>query len=175
MVLGSPQPDFYYGLGNTFSYNNFDLDFFFQGTYGNEVFNSLTQTAFFGRSETTKYAETLNRWTPENPTSDIPRAGAVAALSEIYNNSAMIEDGSHIRLKSLRLGYNIPVDNLGLKGFKAINVYVTGTNLFILSDFRLKDPETSQFDRDQENLSIGFSRGQYPTSRTISAGVKVNF
>jgi TonB-linked SusC/RagA family outer membrane protein len=175
VVLGSPQPDFYFGLGNTLSYKNIELDFFFQGTYGNEVFNSLTQTAFFGRSETTKYAETVNRWTPENPTSDIPRAGAVAALSEIYNNSAMIEDGSHIRLKSLRLGYNIPVDNLGLKGFKGINVYVTGTNLFILSDFRLKDPETSQFDRDQENLSIGFSRGQYPTSRTISAGVRVNF
>ncbi|HET8737886.1 MAG TPA: SusC/RagA family TonB-linked outer membrane protein, partial [Pricia sp.] len=175
IVLGSPQPDFYFGIGNTLSYKNLSLDFFFQGTSGNEVFNSLTQTAYFGRSETTKYKETLDRWTPDNPNSDIPRAGSVAALSEIFNNSVMIEDGSHIRLKSLRLGYNVPVDKMGLKGVKGINLYLTGTNLFVLSDFRLKDPETSQFDKNSENLSFGFSRGQYPTSRTISLGTKIDF
>ncbi len=178
VVLGSPQPDFYYGIGNTLSYKNIDLDFFIQGTSGNEVFNSLTQTAYFGRSETTKYKETLNRWTPENPNSDIPRAGSVAALSEVFNNSVMIEDGSHLRLKSLRLAYNVPVDKLGLKSFKGINVYVVGTNLFVLSDFRLKDPETSQFDgfgENQSNLTTGFSRGQYPSSRTISIGTKIQF
>ncbi|MDT7829329.1 TonB-dependent receptor [Pricia sp. S334] len=178
VVLGSPQPDFYFGIGNTLSYKNIDLDFFFQGTSGNEVFNSLTQTAYFGRSETTKYKETLNRWTPDNPDSDIPRAGAVAALSEIFNNSVMIEDASHIRLKSLRLGYNVPVEKMGLKGIKGINIYAVGTNLFVLSDFRLKDPETSQFDGDSEqesNLTTGFSRGQYPSSRTISVGTQINF
>ena len=178
VVLGSPQPDFYFGFGNTFSYKNIDLDFFFQGTSGNEVFNSLTQTAYFGRSETTKYKETLNRWTPDNPNSDIPRAGAVAALSEIFNNSVMIEDASHIRLKSLRLGYNVPVDKMGLNGIKGINIYAVGTNLFVLSDFRLKDPETSQYDGDREeenNLTSGFSRGQYPSSRTISVGTKIDF
>ena len=177
-VLGSPQPDFYYGIGNSMSFKNFDLDFFFQGTYGNEVFNSLTQTAFFGRSELTKYKETLNRWSPSNPNSDIPRAGAVASLSEIYNNSQMIEDGSHIRLKSLRLAYNIPVNVIGLKTFKAIQVYLVGANLFVISDFKLKDPETSQYNgtgENQTNLTTGFSRGQYPTSRTVSIGTRIQF
>ncbi|UCS91714.1 TonB-dependent receptor [Echinicola marina] len=172
IVLGSPQPDFYFGIGNTFSIGNFDLDFFFQGTYGNEVFNSLTQTALFGRPETTKYAETLDRWTPENPTSDIPRAGSVAALSEVYNNSAMIEDGSHIRLKSLRVAYNFPMETSKLGG---LTVYITGNNLFVLSDFRLKDPETSQYGRNSDNLSMGFSQGQYPTSRTVAIGAKIDF
>ncbi|WP_186755112.1 SusC/RagA family TonB-linked outer membrane protein [Echinicola salinicaeni] len=172
IVLGSPQPDFYFGIGNTFSIGNFDLDFFFQGTYGNEVFNSLTQTALFGRPETTKYAETLDRWTPENPTSDIPRAGTVAALSEVYNNSAMIEDGSHIRLKSLRMAYNFPMETSKLGG---LTVYITGNNLFVLSDFRLKDPETSQYGRNSDNLSMGFSQGQYPTSRTVAIGAKIDF
>lgn len=175
IVLGSPQPDFYFGIGNTFTFNKFELDIFFQGTQGNEVFNSLTQTALFGRPETTKYKETLNRWTPENPTSDIPRAGTVAALSEVYNNSAMIEDGSHIRLKSLRFGYTFSGEQLGLRGVQGINVYITGSNLFVLSDFRLKDPETSQFGRNSDNLSFGFSRGQYPSSRIISVGARVDF
>ncbi|WP_215223962.1 SusC/RagA family TonB-linked outer membrane protein [Echinicola shivajiensis] len=172
IVLGSPQPDFYFGIGNTFKIGNFDLDFFFQGTYGNEVFNSLTQTALFGRPETTKYAETLDRWTPDNPTSDIPRAGSVAALSEVYNNSAMIEDGSHIRLKSLRVAYNFPMEASKLGG---LTVYLTGNNLFVISDFRLKDPETSQYGRNSDNLSMGFSQGQYPTSRTVAIGAKIDF
>lgn len=172
IVLGSPQPDFYYGFGNSMRMGNFTLDFFFQGTYGNEVFNSLTQTAFFGRSETTKYAETLNRWTPENPTSDIPRAGSVAALSEIYNNSEMIEDGSHIRLKNFRFGYNVPLKTDKIRG---LSVYLTGNNLFVISSFRLKDPETSQYGRQSDNLSMGFSSGQYPTSRTVAIGAKIDF
>ena len=177
-VLGSPQPDFYYGIGNSISFENFDLDFFFQGTYGNEVFNSLTQTAYFGRAELTKYKETLNRWSPTNSNSDIPRAGSVASLSEIYNNSVMIEDGSHIRLKSLRLAYNIPVNDLGLKTFKAIQVYLVGANLFVISDFRLKDPETSQYsgtNDNETNLTTGFSNGQYPTASTISIGTRIQF
>ncbi|MDF9798980.1 TonB-linked SusC/RagA family outer membrane protein [Catalinimonas alkaloidigena] len=170
IVLGSPQPDFIYGFQNTVSYGNWSLDFFFQGTYGNEVFNSLTQTAFFGRAERTKYAETLDRWTPENPDSDIPRAGAVAALSEIKNNSEMIEDGTHMRLKNLKLTYNLPVERWGLNGFKSISVYFTGTNLFVLSDFRLNDPETSMFGRD--NVALGFSQGEYPSARILSLGIK---
>ena len=138
IVLGSPQPDFYFGLGNTVSYKNLELDFFIQGTSGNEVFNSLTQVGFFGRSENNKYAETLNRWTPENPTSDIPRAGAIAALSEIPSNSEFIEDGSHLRLKSIKLTYNLPVERMGLDALKKLSVYFSGSNLFVLSDFRLK-------------------------------------
>ena len=171
IVLGSPQPDFIYGFQNSFSYKNWSLDFFIQGTSGNEIFNSLTQTAFFGRAERTKYAETLNRWTPDNPGSDIPRAGAVASLSEVKNNSELVEDGSHLRLKNLKFSYNLPIDKWGLTNFQSVNIYFSGTNLFVLSDFRLKDPETSMFGRS--NVALGFSEGEYPSSRILSLGLKV--
>jgi len=171
VILGNPQPDFIFGLQNTFNIGNFSLDFFFQGTSGNEVFNSLTQTAFFGRAERTKYAETLNRWTPSNPNSDIPRAGAVAALSEVPNNSELIEDGSHIRLKNIRLAYDLPLQKWGWQSIRGINVYLSGANLFVWSDFRLVDPETSMFGRS--NIALGFSQGEYPSARVITAGVKV--
>lgn len=170
VVLGSPEPDFIYGFQNTLSYRNWNFDFFFQGTYGNDVFNELTTKAFFGRAERNKYAETLDRWTPDNPDSDIPRAGSIASLSEIPNNSEQIEDGSHIRLKNIRLSYNIPVEKLGLNSFKNLNVYLSGSNLFVLSNFRLYDPETSMFGRD--NVAGGFSRGEYPNARTVSVGIK---
>jgi hypothetical protein len=92
------------------------LIFSYRGTVGNEVFNSLTQTAMFGRAERTKYKETLDRWTPDNRDSDIPRAGAVASLSEVPNNSAAIENGTHLRLKSATVRYDVPVENIGLRG-----------------------------------------------------------
>ena len=172
-VLGNPQPDFIYGLQNTFSFKNFEFSFFIQGTQGNEVSNSRTVTHFFGRPGAPKYAETLNRWTPENPTSDIPRAGAIEALGEVPNNSEFIEDGSHLRLKSVRLGYDMPVEKWGLNGFKNINVYLAGSNLLLISDFRLLDPETSQF--GMGNVTQGFASGQFPNPRIVTFGLNATF
>lgn len=169
-ILGSPLPDFIFGFQNTISLRNWEFDFFFQGTYGNDVFNELTSTAFFGRPDRTKYIETLNRWTPDNPDSDIPRAGAVASLSEVPNNSEMIEDGSHIRLKNLRLTYNVPVERWGLDSFQNLSLYLSGDNLFVLSNYRLYDPETSLFGR--ANINSGFSSGEYPGARTLSIGIR---
>ncbi|SEQ09007.1 SusC/RagA family TonB-linked outer membrane protein [Neolewinella agarilytica] len=172
-VLGSPQPDFIYGLQNTFKFRNLEFSFFIQGTQGNEVSNSRTVTHFFGRPGAPKYEETLNRWTPENPTSDIPRAGAMEALGEIPNNSEFIEDGSHLRLKSVRLGYDLPVDKWGLGNFRSLNVYVVGSNLLLLSDFRLLDPETSQFGNG--NVTQGFASGQFPNPRIVTFGLNASF
>lgn len=176
VVLGSPQPTFSYGFGNSVTYGNWSFDFFLQGTVGNEVFNSLTQTAMFGRAERTKYEETLNRWTPDNRDSDIPRAGAVASLSEVPNNSAAVEDGTHLRLKSATLRYDVPVQDIGLQsttGIEGLGVYFSGSNLLLFSDFRLADPETSQF--GGSNVTSGFSGGEFPTSRTITFGVNASF
>jgi TonB-linked SusC/RagA family outer membrane protein len=169
-VLGSPQPDFYGGVQNTVAYRNWELDIFIQGTYGNDVYNSLTQSAFFGRPEANKYVETLDRWTPDNPESDVPRAGTVATLASVYSNSKMVEDGSHLRLKNVRLSYGLPVERWGWSNFKNLNVYVSGTNLLLLSNFRLFDPETSQY--GTSNLNLGFSRGEYPYGRTLTLGVQ---
>ncbi|MCB0458585.1 MAG: TonB-dependent receptor [Flavobacteriaceae bacterium] len=172
-VLGTSQPDFIGGFQNSISWKNFNLDIYFQGTYGNEVFNILTQSAFFGRPESNKYIETLDRWTPDNQTSDIPRAGAVATLADVKNNSQMVEDGSHLRLKNITIGYNLPVKKLGFDTIKSANIYFSGSNLFLISNFRLFDPETNFYGGD--NITSGFSRGEYPYGRTLMLGLNVTF
>lgn len=169
-VLGSPQPDFSFGFQNTVDYKNWSLDVFVQGTYGNEIYNSLTQSAFFGRPEANKYKETLDRWTPENSDSDVPRAGTVATLASVYSNSRMVEDGSHLRLKNLQLNYSLPVQKWGLTGFKNLDVYFSGSNLLLISNFKLFDPEVSQY--GDSNTAIGFSQGEYPYGRTLTFGVR---
>ena len=169
-VLGSPQPDFSFGFQNSFNYKRWKLDIFLQGTYGNEIYNSLTQSAFFGRPEANKYKSTLDRWTPQNTDSDVPRAGTVATLSSVYSNSKMVEDGSHLRLKNLRLNYSLPVQKWGLSGFKDLSVYFSGSNLLLFSDFQLFDPEVSQY--GDSNTAVGFSQGEYPYGRTLTLGIR---
>ena len=171
VVLGNPFPDLIYGFENNFSYKNFDLSIYIQGTVGNEVFNTRTRTNFFIRGEVPKYAEVANYWSPENPTSDIPRPGFVEGA--YVPNSVDVEDGSHLRLKNVRLAYNLPVDKMGWNGVKNMSIYATGTNLLLLSDFRLIDPETSRFGRD--NLRQGFAGGEYPNASILSLGLNVTF
>lgn len=172
-ILGSPQPDFIYGFQNSFSYKNLEFSFFIQGTQGNEVYNSRTVTHFFGRPGAPKYAETLNRWTPDNPDSNIPRAGSMEALGEIPSNSEFIEDGSHLRLKTVRLAYNLPVQKWTNNNMQNMNIYFVGSNLLLLSDFRLIDPEVSQFGTG--NITQGFASGQFPNPRIFTFGLNATF
>ncbi|GAB3654666.1 TonB-dependent receptor [Echinicola sediminis] len=175
VVLGSPQPDLVFGLENSLSYKNFEFSFFFQGTVGNDVYNLRTRNSFFSRGEVPKYAEMVNRWTPENPTSDIPRAGS-DAVTNISSNSEFVEDGSHLRLKTVRLVYNMPVQKMGIKSVNRMSVYFSGSNLFLASGFRLIDPESSRYGTTGVgNIAQGFSNGEYPNPRVLTLGVNVTF
>ncbi|MBD0726527.1 SusC/RagA family TonB-linked outer membrane protein [Flavobacterium sp. L1I52] len=175
VVLGSPFPDLIFGFENNISYKNFDLSFYFQGTVGNEVYNLRSRGNYFTRGENPKFAEIANRWTPDNPTSDVPRAGS-DGVTAIPSNSKDVEDGSHLRLKNVRLAYNFPVDKMGFKGVKNMSVYVSGTNLLLLSNFRLIDPETSRFGKNGlGNIAQGFSNGEYPNAKVLSLGLNVTF
>lgn len=175
VVLGSPFPDLIFGFENNLSYKNLDLNFYFQGTLGNEVYNLRTRGNFFTRGENPKYAEIADRWTPDNPTSNIPAAGSDAVTSSVPN-SYDVEDGSHLRLKNVRLTYNFPVEKMGLSGVKGMSVYASGTNLLLISNFRLIDPETSRYGRNGlGNIAQGFSNGEYPNAKVISLGFNVTF
>ncbi len=173
-VLGNPWPDLIYGFENNFSYKNIDLNIYIQGTVGNEVYNLRTRNSFFIRGELPKYAEVADYWSADNPTSDIPRPGFVEGAYQ--PNSFEIEDGTHLRLKNVKLTYNLPVEKMGWNGVKNMSIYASGTNLLLFSDFRLIDPESSRFGRsDLGNIAQGFSNGEYPNARILSLGLNVTF
>lgn len=176
VILGSPLPDLIFGLENSFSYKNWDFSFYFQGTQGNEVYNLRTRNHFFNRGETTKFAELADRWIEGvNETSNIPRAGA-DSVTNTPPNSEYVEDGSHIRLKTVRLAYNLPVDQMGLSTLKNATIYLSGSNLLLFSNFRLIDPETSNFGRSGlGNIAQGFAGAQYPNPRVVTLGLNVTF
>lgn len=172
--IGSPQPDFYGGLRNTINYKGLYFDCFFQFSYGNEMYNLLTHVGWFGRGDQVLVPDVADRWQQDvNETSDIPRAGTSTSLFN-PNSTALIEDASFIRLKSLSLGYDLPVKKWGMGNvFSRLNVYVAGNNLLLLTNWTLGDPEVSNY--GSNNLSQGVATGQYPYARTYTAGVKIDF
>lgn len=167
VVQGSPQPDFYYGLRNTLTYKNWTLDVFIQGMQGNEVYDATIESFFYGRGpEHNLLPLVKDRWTPSNPTSDIPRAGTSAGGFR-PNSSLNIVDGSYLRLKNVTLNYDFD-----LPYTDSASVYLTGNNLLLLTNYSWGDPEVSKFGSD--TVATGVSDSQYPYSSSVALGFRIN-
>lgn len=164
--LGSPDPEFFGGLMNTINYKNFKLDIYIHGSLGNEIYNGSVHEHFFARGpEFGVLQGASERWTVSNPNSDIPRAGTSQGLY-VPTNSVMIQDGSFLRLKNVTLTYLI---NQSL--FEKASVYVSGTNLLLLTSYDWGDPETSNYGSGA--LNQGVSNAPYPYATSVALGLNL--
>ncbi|MFV8326220.1 SusC/RagA family TonB-linked outer membrane protein [Flavobacterium sp. ZS1P14] len=168
--LGSSQPKFVASLSNTLSYNDFDLQFSFQGAFGGKVFNALNQQLEISTLGTNAAAALEDRWTSTNPTNEIPRASSspLGIVSERY-----VEDASFLRLKLITLGYTFPKSLSSKIGTKSIKLYVSAENLLTWTKYTGYDPEVSSY--EQNNLYPGIDFGAYPNSKTFITGLNVTF
>jgi hypothetical protein len=173
-ILGTAQPKFTWGFNNTLSYKNFDLSFFFQGSQGNKManFNSFSLLNFTGQNNVLADAA-LNRWTPENPGNKYPRAFAGGSLDVGIFSSAIVEDASYARLKNVTLSYTIPSKISERAKIKTVRVYVSGSNLWTLTDYTGYDPEANTY--GQSTTLIGIDNGGYPQSKIYQVGATISF
>jgi outer membrane receptor protein involved in Fe transport len=171
-VIGHAQPKFYGGFTNTLNYKNFNLIVLFTYSYGGEVLYLQDVQNKFVSGQTNKSTAILDRWTPENPNADRPRL-IQGGNSTAYTASNDVYDASFIKLKSVTLSYRLP-DNLMKKWrMRDVNLYVSGTNLLIISSYPGPDPEVSG---DPYSLINGATdSGTFPTVRQFSAGVRIGF
>ncbi|MFH1121621.1 MAG: TonB-dependent receptor [Bacteroidota bacterium] len=170
-VIGYGMPDFSFGFTNNVSYNRFSLNVFFQGCYGNDIFNA-TRVDLEGMFDSKNQSvDVLDRWRNPGDITDMPRAVGNGNVDNVRNSTRFIEDGSYIRLKSITLSYQIIDNNPKLKALKRISVYVTGQNLITLTKYSGFDPEVNAF--GSSAVSMGVDYGTYPQSRTIVFGVNV--
>ena len=170
-IIGQGHPIAIGGLNNSFTYKNVDLSVFFQFSWGNDILNA-NRMVFenpAGRRHTNMFASYANRWTEENPNSDMPRSRAVG--SQEYS-SLYIEDGSFLRLKSLSLGYNFQPKLLNQLKVTSARVSFTAENLFTLSSYSGNDPEVST---RHSVLTPGFDWSPYPRSRNYSLSLNLTF
>ena len=110
----------------------------------------------------------LNRWTPDNPTNEYPSFVDPLKFGRKVANSNTLLDASYVRLKTVRLSYNLPRIN---KFIKSGQVYVTGENLYTITDYIGLDPAVNP--NNNANFRIDFNA--YPTARTLIFGVKLDF
>jgi TonB-dependent starch-binding outer membrane protein SusC len=167
-VIGNAEPKFYGGFTNAFTYRALLLDAFLTFSYGNEVINAPNVFAMSSTGQLNERTEVLNRWTPTNTNTDIPRANA---NRRAVLHSDLVEDGSFLRLQSLTLGYQLPARLI--PGTDQARVYVTGQNLFTLTGYTGFDPEVNSLGGDPRTRGVDI--GAYPRARTWNFGVRATF
>ncbi len=168
--LGSAQPKFTGSFSNTLSYKKLDLSFFFQGSYGNKIFNLLQQQLEIPKETVNSSATLLNRYSDTNPNGSLPRAtnSPVPQVIDRY-----IEDGTYLRLKSIMLGYSLPTSLFSMIHVKQFRIYVSVQNLLTVTKYTGTDPEANFYTGD--NTKQGIDYGVYPSYRTYLAGVSITF
>jgi len=170
-IIGRAQPKFIGGFSNTFSYKGLELTVFFQGVYGNNILNANRFELEYLNATTNQDRDVLNRWTPTNTNTDMPRASTTRPANRI--STRQIEDGSYLRMKNLQLAYNLPTPGLNKLKLQSLRVYVTAQNYLTWTNYSGYDPEVNRF--GQDSRSQGFDYASYPAAKTLLFGLNVGF
>ena len=172
-IIGRGLPVHTGGLTNDFTYKGIDLSIFFQWSYGNDIMNA--NRLFFESSnnrsrELNQYASYTNRWTADNPTSDIP--AATNSSSNRVISSRIIEDGSFLRLKNVTIGYTFPSQMTKKWKIDKARIHVAAQNLWTWTGYSGYDPEVSV---RNSALTPGLDYSSYPRAYSVSFGVSLGF
>ena len=152
-VIGNAQPKMSMGFGMDFSYSDFDLNISTYGLFGQDVLNATSMN--------TNYPGRLPAY---NVYDSFLTSGVT---SDPVYSSYWIEKASFLRLQSVTLGYNVP---LNVKGISKLNLYVTGENLLVITNYTGIDPEVSIDGLSSPGIDM---LNYYPRPRTIMVGLKL--
>jgi len=184
-ILGSAQPKFFGSFTNDFTFKGFDLKIFMQFVSGNKILNytrnfSEGMNSVFGQTDAV-----LNRWTPTNTNTTVPRAvwgdpNSNRRVSDLY-----VEDGSYLRFKNVIFGYTLPKMLSNKIKVDRIRFYAQAQNLLTFTNYKGMDPEVSTF--NSQNTAIGGTSNTtanaaqgtdfltFPQARTYTFGVNIGF
>ena len=166
--IGDPNPDFTYGMTNTFSFKGFNLSIFLQGSYGNDVFNASRmemEGMYDGKNQITTV---LDRWQIPGQITDMPKAGF-----DMKNSTYFIEDGSYLRIKDISLSYDFHGAWMKKIGLSRLQPYFTATNLITFTHYSGFDPEVNQW--GNSGAVQGIDWGTYPHCKSFVFGLNVEF
>ncbi|HNP22307.1 MAG TPA: TonB-dependent receptor [Panacibacter sp.] len=177
--LGTPHPDFTYGLNLSLSYKAVDFSAFFFGSKGNDIYNqTLYYTDFpdFFKGGIRREVA-VNSWTPERSSSTIPAVMNTGSFSsDQATNSYFISKGSYFRCKQMQIGYNVSSSFLSRFGIEHLRIYAQGANLFTITKYQGLDPELQSTDpRSASATNFGIDQGNYPHTPSYLFGVNLNF
>jgi hypothetical protein len=174
--LGKPLPDWYYGFSVGLEYKGFDLQLFFQGVTGNQIFWASYRNDNLRTNRVSVWYE--ERWTGENTSDEYPRATLSDANNNYRISSLNVHDGNYLRLKNLSIGYTLPNSLTSKVGIEKFKIFYTGTNLLTFTKYPGIDPEVGNSKPDWEwNYAqfLGVDNGMYPATKIHTIGVQLSF
>ena len=163
--IGKPTPDWSYGLNLNADWKGFDLNVFFQGVYGADVFDATWRQDIASGNYPTWV---LQRWTGEGTSNSLP----LLKLGDSKNwvcSDIYVQDGSYLRLKNISLGYTLPRNITKKVNIERFRVYVRAENLFTWTKYWGFDPEIGT-----SSTSMGVDYGVYPQARIFTVGCNLS-
>jgi len=182
-IIGKPLPDAIIGLNFDCSYHGFDLSVFLYSSLGSDVYNQqragLSSFMYQDRDHNKLLEYAQNYYRPDRPSTEYVRAD----LNNVNLNDRIstwwIEDASYLRLRDIQLGYALPVKITSAVGIDRGRIYISTMNLFTLTNYSGRDPETAVSanpgNSDAEPINMGTDFGAYPTPRSFTLGIQVDF
>jgi TonB-dependent starch-binding outer membrane protein SusC len=176
-VVGDPNPKWFGGIGNTFTYKGFELSVLFQGVFDYEIVNGaggfMSARGDWFDNQT---RDQLNSWTPTNKNTNIPEA-RINRFGDFQSpgvSTQYMEDGSYVRLKNLTVAYTFNTRTLGKLKLSNARLYLTGVNLATFTKYTGWDPEVNT-DYRASNINQGGDFYAAPQIKSFAAGLTVNF
>ncbi|MBU3852315.1 MAG: SusC/RagA family TonB-linked outer membrane protein [Candidatus Paraprevotella stercoravium] len=171
VVIGDPNPDIYGNIYTMLNYKRLTLNVNLKYSLGNDVYNYQRTKIEGGNSFYNQSTAMVNRWTYEGQVTDVPRA--CYPTSDLWRNNERfsdrwIEDGSYLKIKNIRLTYDIPVSATWLQGLK---VWGEANDVFTFTKYLGTDPEISA---SNNILYQGIDNGMMPLTRSFNIGVSIN-
>lgn len=170
--IGSPLPDFTYGCNVDLQYKNFSLNAFFQGSYGNQIYDLTKAYGISGAGNISQYLYD-GAWRGEGTSNSTPLFTNVDANGNFKVSDLMVEDASYLRLKNIQLGYDLPKTLCDRVSMKKLRVWVGGTNVLTFTKYKGVDPEDGL--TSGAPTAAGLVYTSYPKPQTFSVGVNATF
>ncbi|WP_455669060.1 SusC/RagA family TonB-linked outer membrane protein [Phocaeicola sp.] len=173
-IIGNYQPDFTWGMTNNFSYKGIELSVMLTGSQGGEIMNQHSRFLKSFNGNRNAYQSVTNYWrSDENPgDGHIFKPRVTQNTVQAQSSTYWVEDGSFVRIKNIRLGYNFPASVTKRLRLSNLKLYVNLENVYVFSDYSNYDPEGSTF---QSGYRVGYDYGSYPNPFTATAGINIGF
>jgi hypothetical protein len=174
-VIGSPHPNFTYGLSVQATYRNFELTLFGHGVAGNDIFNYVKYWTDFPTLNGNRSRRMLeNSWQLNHPNASLPQLTSSDQIS-LLPSTYYVEKGSYFRMKNIELAYTIPGYAVSKAGFKGIRIFIQAQNLFTITRYSGLDPEVNLKRYTNGDRQIGVDGGLYPVAKQYLVGVNLKF
>lgn len=166
-MIGSPIPDFTFGLSLNFRYKSFDVSANLYAAVGQEIVRNYERQQPYAN----QLSYTINRWTGAGSTDENPRLTTDLNRNTVFSDY-FVEDGSFLRLRNLQIGYSFSNRMLKKMRFTTARFYLASNNLFTLTRYMGFDPDIGSVGGP---LGSGIDYGFYPQARTVSLGFQFKF